>query len=93
MNMRFLIAAALALMPAAGAVAGGLPTYESRGLPITPVQLAAIGPADAQERAPAATLTLTGMPASPHQIAVLTRRDRLAASGGEHPSRKHRPGT
>ena len=70
---RLSIAATAGLMlGGAGAAAAELPTYEVMGLPITPHQLAALGPANAQERAPAPTLLLAGMPASPHQIAVLT---------------------
>ena len=72
MLYRLSIAATAGLMlGGAGAAAAELPTYEVMGLPITPHQLAALGPANAQERAPAPTLLLAGMPASPHQIAVL----------------------
>jgi hypothetical protein len=63
------------------AAAAELPTYEVTGLPITPHQLAVLGPAHAEQRAPAASLTMAGMPASPHQIAVLTPRH--GASGGQ----------
>jgi hypothetical protein len=85
---RLSIAAAAALMMGGvGATAAELPTYEVMGFPITPHQLVALGPANAQERAPAVTLTLAGMPASPHQIAVLTPRQRvndqqIGSSGG-----------
>ena len=65
-------AAALTMTYGVGVTAAELPTYEVMGFPITPHQLVALGPANAQERAPAVTLTLAGMPASPHQIAVLT---------------------
>jgi hypothetical protein len=83
---RLSIAAAAALMMGGvGATAAELPTYEVMGFPITPHQLVALGPANAQERAPAVTLTLAGMPASRHQIAVLTPRQRpteqIAGSG------------
>ena len=86
MGYRLSIAAAAALMMGGvGATAAELPTYEVMGFPITPHQLVALGPANAQERAPAAALTLAGMPASPHQIAVLTPRqrptERIASSG------------
>jgi hypothetical protein len=71
------IAVVAALMTGGvGATAAELPTYEAMSFPITPHQLVTLGPANAQERAPAATLTLGGMPASPHQIAVLTPRQR-----------------
>src|SRR6266481_6633673 len=83
---RLSIAAAAALMMGGvGATAAELPTYEVMGFPITPHQLVALGPANAQEQAPAVTLTLAGMPTSPHQIAVLTPRqrptERIASSG------------
>ena len=78
------VAAAL-MMGGVEATAAELPTYEVMGFPITPHQLVALGSANAQERAPAVTLTLAGMPASPHQIAVLTPRQRpteqIASSG------------
>jgi hypothetical protein len=83
---RLLIAAVAALVTGGvTATAAELPIYEVMGFPITPHQLVALGPANAEERAPAVTLTLGGMPASPHQIAVLTRRQRpteqIASSG------------
>jgi hypothetical protein len=56
------------------AAAAELPTYESRGLPITALQASVVGSAHVQEVSPVPTLTLGGMPASPHQIAVLTAR-------------------
>ena len=87
MWFRLSIAAATTLMiGGVAATAAELPTYEVMGFPITPHQLVALGPANAQERAPAVTLTLAGMPASPHQIAVLTPRQRTTeqiASSGE----------
>ena len=88
MCYRLSIAAAAALMlGGVGATAAELPTYEVMGFPITPHQLVALGPADAQQGLPASTLTEAGMPASPHQIAVLTPRQRvndqqIARSGG-----------
>ena len=68
------------------ATAAELPIYEVMGFPISPHQLVALGPADAQEQPPAVALTLGGMPASPHQIAVLTSRQKPTehnASSGE----------
>jgi hypothetical protein len=59
-----------------GATAAELPIYEVMGFPISPHQLAALGPANAQQGLPASPHTLAGMPASPHQIAVLTPRQR-----------------
>ena len=91
---RLSIAAAAALMmDGVGATAAELPIYEVMGFAITPHQLAALGPADAQQGLPAFTLTKAGMPASPHQIAVLTPRPRvndqqIAGPAGE----RHRAG-
>jgi len=87
MCYRLSIAAAAALMlGGVGATAAELPTYEVMGFPITPHQLVALGPADAEQGLPASTLTKAGMPASPHQIAVLTPRrvidQRIANIGG-----------
>lgn len=65
-------AAALSIAGGTAAFAAELPTYELAGFPISPVQLQALGPAGAQERAP--TLTAT---ASPHQARVLTARPGL----------------
>jgi hypothetical protein len=93
---RLSIATAVALtMGAVVATAAELPTYEVMGFPITPHQLAALGPANAQERAPAVALTLAGMPASPHQIAVLRPRQRstgqIAGIGKQMPTGLVRP--
>jgi hypothetical protein len=71
----FAVTAAL-MMGGVGATAAELPIYEVMGFPISPHRLVAPGPANAQEQAPAVTLTLAGMPASPHQIAVLMPRQR-----------------
>jgi hypothetical protein len=65
------------MMGGAGAIAAELPTYEVLGFPITSHQLVAIGPADAQQGLPAFTLMKAGMPVSPHQIAVLTPRQKV----------------
>jgi hypothetical protein len=54
--------------------AGELPQYEFAGFPISPVQITVLGLDGVQERAPTPTLTLNGMPASPHQIAVISPR-------------------
>jgi hypothetical protein len=77
MLYRLSIAAVAALVTGGvAAKAAELPTYEVMGFAITPHQFVALGPANAQEQAPAVTLTLAGMPASAHQIAVLTPRQR-----------------
>jgi hypothetical protein len=78
MRKLFSIAATAALMLCgAGVAATELPTFEKMGFPITLHQVQVVGPAHVQERSPTPTLTLYGMPASPHQLAVLTPRPRI----------------
>jgi hypothetical protein len=72
----FAIATGGLLLSGVGARAAELPTFEAMGFPITPHQIVVLGAAHVQERSPAATLTLGGMPASPVQIAVLTPRQK-----------------
>ena len=60
------------------AEASELPNFEKLGFPITPTQVSVLGAADVQESSPVPTPTLAGMPASPHQVAVLTPRPRVA---------------
>jgi hypothetical protein len=80
MKKTFLMAAiAAATMVGSSAGAGELPTFELMGFPITRHQVAIMGAQGVQEQAAAATLTFGGMPASPHQIAVLTPRAGMAA--------------
>jgi hypothetical protein len=89
MRKIFLIAAAIAPVMVVGSSAGSaeLPTFEARGFPISRHQVAVLGSANVQEQSAVATLTLSEMPASPHQIAVLTPRqrvnDRQTAMSGE----------
>ena len=59
-----------------GAVAGELPTFEVSSFPATPLQLSVTGSAGVHEQAATPALTRSGMPASPHQLAVLTPRHR-----------------
>ena len=85
---RLSIAGAAALMMGvAGTTAAELPTYEVMGFPITPHQLVALGPARAQQGLSAFALALA---ASPHQLAVLTPRQRpteqIASSGERMPT-------
>jgi hypothetical protein len=77
MKSAFLIAA-IALVMAAGSGAGAadLPAFEARGFPISRHQVAVLGSAHVQEQSAVATLTWNEMPATPHQIAVLTPRQR-----------------
>jgi hypothetical protein len=75
MNKLFFIVPTVALMlGGTGVVATELPTYEIMGFPLTPHQFAAVQSGYVRERSPAPALTLGNMPASPHQIAVLTPR-------------------
>ena len=89
MRKIFLIAAAIAPVMVVGSSAGSaeLPTFEARGFPISRHQVAVLGSANVQEQSAVAKLTLSEMPASPHQIAVLKPRqrvnDRQTAMSGE----------
>jgi hypothetical protein len=81
MTKRFpiLTAAAILTLGMAGASAGELPSYDFAGFPITPQQMSVLGQSGrVQERPAAPTLMRDGMPASPHQIAVLSRRPQTA---------------
>jgi hypothetical protein len=72
--------AGLSMATSAIVMASERPSFEMKSLPITPVQVQVLGGAGVQERAPAANLTVAGMPASPVQVAILTpRRQHLAA--------------
>src|SRR5260370_38186736 len=53
-----------------------VPAVERFGFPITRTQVSVLGSADVRERSPTPTLMLYGMPASPHQLAVLSPRPR-----------------
>ncbi|MBV8698737.1 hypothetical protein [Bradyrhizobium sp.] len=64
-------ASAIFIIGGAAATAAELPTYEVAGFPASPAQIAVLGAAGAQERAP----ELAGISASPVQIAVLKRHD------------------
>jgi hypothetical protein len=74
------------LQGAAVAAAAELPTYESMGLPITALQTSVVGSTHVQEVSPVPTLTAGGMPASPHQIAVLTARKNIVGQLAEKPT-------
>lgn len=69
---RISIAALFTLTFGAGAAsAGQLPQYEVTGFPISPLQMSAVAPRGIHEQPPTPALTLDGLPASPHQIAVI----------------------
>ncbi len=67
----------------ATATAGELPTFEKSGFPITQVQVSVLGSAGVREQSAIPSLSLQGMPASPHQLGVLSyHRSAAAAEGG-----------
>lgn len=80
-----LVASVAVVLTGAAAVAAELPTFEIMGLPLTQHQLTVLNSDIVQERSPAPSLTLAGMPASPVQIAVLTPRlkQEIAAKEGK----------
>ena len=71
-----MLAAGTLIMSGGAASPAELPSYELMGFPITPLQLQAVGPANIKEQSRSSSLTMAGMPASPHQVAVLTPRAR-----------------
>ena len=72
--------AGLSMATSALVMAAERPSFEMKSYPITPVQVQVLGGAGVQERAPAADLTVAGMPASPAQIAVLMPHRRQFAA-------------
>jgi len=76
-----LLMAAIAAATLVGTAAGAaeFPSFEPAGFPITRHQVAVMGAANISERSPVPTLVYGGMPASPHQIAVLTPRPGMMA--------------
>jgi len=75
-----LVTAALAFAAFESANAGELPTFEASSFPATPLQVAVVGGAGVQEQAATPTLTRNNMPASPHQLSVLTPRHTVASN-------------
>jgi hypothetical protein len=71
-----IIGATLVVLGGINAKAEERPAFERSGLPITQTQVAVLGSAGVRERSPTPTLMLYGMPASPHQVAVLSPRPR-----------------
>jgi hypothetical protein len=57
--------------------AAALPSYEVMGFPITLHQISVVESAHVEEQSPSPSLMMAGMPASPHQVAVLTPRSRM----------------
>ena len=87
MKRLVLLAAVAVVLEAANvAAAAELPSYESMGLPITGLQISVVGSTHVQEVSPNPTLTVGGMPAAPHQIAVLTARRNVLGKLAEKPT-------
>jgi hypothetical protein len=70
-------ACAAFLLGGASLAQAEFPTFEIMGFPITAHQILTADSAQLKERSPTSTLTLHGMPASPHQIALMTPRIRM----------------
>lgn len=73
-------AAGFVLATSAGAFAAELPSFETKSLPISTVQVQVLGATGVEEQAPTAALTAAGMPASPVQLAVLSPHRKQFAS-------------
>jgi hypothetical protein len=69
-------AAVLAMTAATSAIAAELPAYEKAGLPISAVQVQALGAEHVQEASPVATS------ATPVQVSVLTPRSKITTAQG-----------
>jgi hypothetical protein len=67
-------AATFLLFGSAGAAFAESASFETNGFPISLHQAQVTGLSDIRETAPGATLAVDGMPASPHQLAVLSPR-------------------
>jgi hypothetical protein len=75
MKTLFAMAATGTLLLGGIASAQEFPSYELSGFPISSLQSSVMGAtANLKEQSPSTSLTVGGMPASPHQIAVLRRR-------------------
>jgi hypothetical protein len=77
--------AAAAVLSLAGATAGlaaELPSYERTGLPISAVQVQALGAAGVSQQPPVSTSTLT-----PVQLSVLTPRTKKVTTATAAPTR------
>lgn len=77
--MKALFAMALTgmlVLSGAEASAAELPSYELAGFPISRHQFSVVGSANVKEQSPSTSLTMAGLPASPHQVVVVTPRSR-----------------
>jgi hypothetical protein len=73
-------AVAFSVFGSAAASAGELPTFEASSFPATPLQVTVLGGAGVQQQTATPTLTRNNMPASPHQLGVLTSRHAVASN-------------
>jgi len=74
MSKRFsIMCATVVVLGGINAKADELPAFDKFGFPITQTQVSVLGSAGVRESSPTPTLMLYGMPASPHQVAVLSR--------------------
>ncbi|HEX2115996.1 MAG TPA: hypothetical protein VHM01_16440 [Alphaproteobacteria bacterium] len=62
--------------------------FETKGFPISLHQVQVTGLPDIVEAAPTATLVAAGMPASPHQLAVLSPRNAAVQVVAKRPTVK-----
>ena len=69
-----LTTAAFLLLGAGSAAFAQSASFETKGFPISLHQAQVTGAGDIQEATPGATLAVNGVPASPHQLAVLAPR-------------------
>jgi hypothetical protein len=92
MKRLFLFATVAVLISGGAGVAAAaeLPTYEATGFPITAVQASVVRSDHVQEASRQPTLTLGGMPASPHQIAVLAPRRHVVGELATQPTTEGR---
>ena len=74
MKTLFAVTTTGALLLSGIASAEELPSYELFGFPITYHQIAVLGSANVKEQSPSTSLLVASMPASPHQVSVLTPR-------------------
>lgn len=75
-------AAVISMAGATAGVAAELPSYETKGLPVSAVQLRVLGAADVRQQSPALTSTVTS-----HQLSVLTpRKTRTAETAAPTPT-------
>ncbi len=72
-----IIGATVVVLGGINAKAEELPAFETFGFPITQTQVSVLGSADVRVRSATPTVMLDGMPASPHQVAVLSPRPRI----------------